>query len=141
MTVDCVLLWPDQDVHPAESVRLRHRLHRLSRMTQAPTSKYQNVYFLFVFFSSIFTYSCDCVCYTDVCDVDVSDQRNPSDEAHPVPGAAVSGGAGRCGESDGAQEPLERRPGWFCHRRRHRCIPGEGEQKERWCKEMCNISP
>lgn len=74
---------------------------------------------------------------------DVPGQGDPSDEAHPVPGAALSGRAGGSDQGDRAQEPLERRPGWLHHRRRHRCLPGERERereekkkKKRWLERV-----
>lgn len=70
-------------------------------------------------------------CPSDVRDPGVPDKRHPSDQAHPVPGAAVSGRAGRGGEGDRTQKPLERCPGRVCHWRGHRCLSGEKETLEK----------
>ena len=40
------------------------------------------------------------ICAPDVRDPGVPDQRDPSDKAYPVPGAAVSGRAGGGDEGD-----------------------------------------
>lgn len=127
MTADCVLLWSDQAVHPAEPEMLQPSLKRLTQTTVSPASPksvYQKKVFFTLSYIQYVSFS-----FTDVCDTDISDQRNSSDEAHIMPGASVSCCAGRGSESDRAQEPLERCPGWFCHRRSHRCIPGEGRQR------------
>lgn len=78
-------------------------------------------------------------CFTDVRDPGVQDQRDPPDEAHVMPGAAVSGRASRGGEGDRTQEPLERYPGWIRNRRSHRCLSGNKEKREEmgglWVRE------